>query len=215
MEEVGGTPEGTREDGFTGVQRNIHQKETWPQYKVAESNLNHSRYVSTEYQIFGLIEKQYPGWLNSTNKNQISLTIQIPFWVSFDFNVAYSSRWGYSLIKTLKLKKFSKVFWEFVRMKKTSKTRDAGGEEQWRSILTSFRDTATRSNGFKVIRTRTRSISARVASIKDWLCLFTGAAPSGLGSTGNNTEVGSIWVLSILWDTDVWGFCFDGCFVMG
>ena len=26
-------------------------------------------------------------------------------WVSFDFNVAYSSRWGYSLIKTLKLKK--------------------------------------------------------------------------------------------------------------
>ena len=25
MEEVGGTPEGTREDGFTGVQRNIHQ----------------------------------------------------------------------------------------------------------------------------------------------------------------------------------------------
>jgi len=28
VEEVGGTPEGTREDGFTGVQRNIHQKET-------------------------------------------------------------------------------------------------------------------------------------------------------------------------------------------
>ena len=26
-------------------------------------------------------------------------------WVSFDFNVAYSSRWGYSLINTLKLKK--------------------------------------------------------------------------------------------------------------
>jgi len=28
-------------------------------------------------------------------------------WVSFDFNVAYSSRWGYSLIKTLKFKKKS------------------------------------------------------------------------------------------------------------
>jgi len=28
--------------------------------------------------------------------------------VSFDFNVAYSSRWGYSLIKTLKLKKIKK-----------------------------------------------------------------------------------------------------------
>ena len=27
-------------------------------------------------------------------------------WVSFDFNVAYSSRWGYSLINTLKLKKY-------------------------------------------------------------------------------------------------------------
>jgi len=27
-------------------------------------------------------------------------------WVSFDFNVAYSSRWGYSLTNTLKLKKF-------------------------------------------------------------------------------------------------------------
>jgi len=26
-------------------------------------------------------------------------------WVSFDFNVVYSSRWGYSLINTLKLKK--------------------------------------------------------------------------------------------------------------
>ena len=26
-------------------------------------------------------------------------------WVSFDFNVAYSSRWGYSLINTLKLKR--------------------------------------------------------------------------------------------------------------
>ena len=27
MEEVGGTPEGTRENGFTGIQRNINQKE--------------------------------------------------------------------------------------------------------------------------------------------------------------------------------------------
>ena len=32
-------------------------------------------------------------------------------WVSFDFNVAYSSCWGYSLINTLKLKKkFNKIF---------------------------------------------------------------------------------------------------------
>ena len=51
VEEVGGTPEGTREDGFMGVQRNIHQKEICPQYKLAESNLNHSRYVSTNYSI--------------------------------------------------------------------------------------------------------------------------------------------------------------------
>jgi len=52
-------------------------------------------------------------------------------------------------------------------MKKTSKTRDAGGEELSSSILTSFRDTATRSNGFKVIRTRTRPISACVAADPD------------------------------------------------
>ena len=31
-------------------------------------------------------------------------------WVSFDFNVAYSSRWGYSLINTLKLKKKNHVY---------------------------------------------------------------------------------------------------------
>ena len=83
-------------------------------------------------------------------------------------------------------------------MKKTSKTRDAGGEELWSSILTSFMDTATRSNGFKVIRTRARPISARVASMGDLLCLFTGAPPSGRGLTGNDTEIGSIWDLSIL-----------------
>ena len=34
VEEVSGTPEGTREDWSTGVQRNIHQKEIWPQYKL-------------------------------------------------------------------------------------------------------------------------------------------------------------------------------------
>ena len=79
MEEVGGTPEGTREDGSTGVQRNIHHKEIWSQYKLVESNLHHSRYVSTNYQIFGLTEKWYLCWLNSTTKNQISLTTQIPF----------------------------------------------------------------------------------------------------------------------------------------
>ena len=56
------------------------------------------------------------------------------------------------------------------------------------SILTSFRDTATRSNGFKVIKTRVRPISARVASMGDLLCLFTGAPPSGRGLTGNDTE---------------------------
>ena len=54
-------------------------------------------------------------------------------------------------------------------MKKTSKTRDAGGEELRSSILTSFMDTATRSNGFKVMRTRARPISARVASVGDLL----------------------------------------------
>jgi len=83
-------------------------------------------------------------------------------------------------------------------MKKTSKTGDAGGEEQWSSILTSFRDTATSSNGFKVIRTRARPISARVASIGDLLGLFTGEALSGWGLTGNDAEIGSIWDPSIL-----------------
>jgi hypothetical protein len=83
-------------------------------------------------------------------------------------------------------------------MKKTSKTRDAGGEELWSSILTSFRDTATRSNGFKVIRTRARPISARVASVGDLLCLLTGAPPSGRGLTGNATEIVSIWDTNIL-----------------
>ena len=32
----------------------------------------------------------------------------------------------------------------------------------------------------------------------DLLCLFTGTAPSGLWLTGNDTEIGSIWDLSIL-----------------
>jgi len=32
----------------------------------------------------------------------------------------------------------------------------------------------------------------------DLLCLFTGALPSGRGLTGNDTEIGSIWDLSIL-----------------
>ena len=58
-------------------------------------------------------------------------------------------------------------------------TREAR-EELWSSILTSFRDTATRSNGFKVIRTGDRPISARVTSMEDLSCLFTGVAPSGL-----------------------------------
>ena len=93
---------------------------------------------------------------------------------------------------------FSKDFWKFVRMKKTSKTRDAGGEELRSSILTSFMDTATRSNGFKVIRTRARPISARVASMGDLLCLFTGAPPSGRGLTGNEQQIVSIWDPSIL-----------------
>jgi len=57
VEEVGGTPEGTREDGFTGVQRNINQKELSPQYKLTESNLNDSQCVSTNHEIFGLIKK--------------------------------------------------------------------------------------------------------------------------------------------------------------
>ena len=36
-------------------------------------------------------------------------------WVSFDFNVSYSSCWGYSLINTLKLKEISRIIskgWE-------------------------------------------------------------------------------------------------------
>jgi len=55
------------------------------------------------------------------------------------------------------------------------------------AYLTSFRDTATRSKGFKVIKTRDSLISACVACMDDLLCLFTGAPPSG-----------SIWDLSIL-----------------
>ena len=57
MDEDGGTPEGTHEDGFTGVQMNKYHKVIWPQYKLIESNLNDSQFVSTNYEIFGLIEK--------------------------------------------------------------------------------------------------------------------------------------------------------------
>jgi hypothetical protein len=56
----------------------------------------------------------------------------------------------------------------------------------------SFRDTVTRWNGFKDIKTRACPISTRVASLGDLLCPFTGGVQSGQGSTGNNTEVGSI-----------------------
>ena len=45
---------------------------------------------------------------------------------------------------------------------------------------------------FKVIRTRARPISTRVASMGDLLCLFTGAPPSGRGLTGNDTKIGSM-----------------------
>jgi len=81
-------------------------------------------------------------------------------------------------------------------MKKKSKTRDAGGEEQWRTILTSFRDTATRSNGFKVIRTRARPISARVVSMEDLLCLFTGQRRRGWGPQETTQKLGpyEFWV---------------------
>jgi len=75
---------------------------------------------------------------------------------------------------------------------------DAGGEELWSSILTSFRDTATHLNGIKVIRTRARPISARVTSMGDLLCLFTGSPPSGRGLTENYTEIVSIWDPSTL-----------------
>ena len=81
---------------------------------------------------------------------------------------------------------------------KTSKTMDARGEEPWRNILTSFRDTATRSNGIKVIRTKVRPISAGVSSMGDILGLFAGVAPSERRLTGNDTKIGSIWDLSIL-----------------
>jgi len=37
------------------------------------------------------------------------------YWVSFDFNVSYSSCWGYSLINTLKLKKIRTSYLEKMR----------------------------------------------------------------------------------------------------
>ena len=55
-------------------------------------------------------------------------------------------------------------------------------------------DTATRSNGFKVIRTRARPISARVASMGDLLCLFTGVR----AWVNSKRHIGSIRDLSIL-----------------
>ena len=69
--------------------------------------------------------------------------------------------------------------------------------------------------GFKVIRTRAGPISVRVASMGYLLCLFTGAAPSGRGLTGNNTEIGSIWDLSILMGCKctkilLWWLLYDG-----
>jgi len=154
----GGTKEHTSEGNMTTVQtcRIKFESLSICQYKLSNIWIN---------------RKVISRLTKSTNKNQISLTTQIPF---------------------------SKVLWECVRMKETLKTRDAGGEEQWGIILTSFRDTATRSNGFKVIRTTVCPIGARVVSIGDLLGLFTGTAPSGRGLIGNNTEIGSIWDPSIL-----------------
>jgi len=39
-----------------------------------------------------------------SSDEEIVIAFKAANWVSFDFNVAYSSRWGYSLINTLKLK---------------------------------------------------------------------------------------------------------------
>jgi len=54
---------------------------------------------------------------------------------------------------------------------------------------TNFRETATRSNGFKVIRPELVR-SARVWHLWATCCVyFTGAPPSGRGLTGNDTEI--------------------------
>jgi len=104
----------------------------------------------------------YGSWLNSTTINQISLTTQILF---------------------------SKVSRDFFR---TQRQRRQGTREERSSETVYWRVLGHRDaleNGFKVIRTRARPISARVASMGDLLCLFTGAPPSGRGLTGNDTEI--------------------------
>jgi len=54
-------------------------------------------------------------------------TLTAANWVSFDFNVPYSSCWGYSLINTLKLKKnwSEKTAWQKWRVQESSPRRGA------------------------------------------------------------------------------------------
>jgi len=80
VEEVGGTPEGTREDGFTGVQRNINRKEIWIQYKLTGSNLDWL--LMCQYKLWNIwIDRKVISRLTKCHykKNQISLETQIPY----------------------------------------------------------------------------------------------------------------------------------------
>jgi len=77
----------------------------------------------------------------------------------------------------------------------------------WRVLRTPRRArTESRSSGPEVVR------SARVPSMGDLLCLFTGRPPSGRGGWQETTQrlcphdTRVFW-----WDADAWGFCCDGC----
>jgi len=50
-------------------------------------------------------------------------------WVSFDFNVLYSSCWGYSLINTLKLKK--ETGWTFCSLCSKGANREQNSPPKW------------------------------------------------------------------------------------
>jgi len=144
--------------------------------------------VSTNYEIFGLIEKEYPGWLNNTTKNPISLITQIPF---------------------------SKVLWEFVRIKRQRRqgTREerSGEAAYWRVLgAPHHARTDSRSSGPEFVR------SARVWHLWATCYVYSQEQRRRGGVQQETTQrlgPDELWVF--WWDTDAWGFWFDDCFAMG
>jgi len=185
---------------------------------LAEHHKEHVRMDSRGYK-GTYIRRKYDHSTNLQNQIWITLdmsvqTIKYLDWSTSNIQVDYILLTRIKFLLQLKFHS-QRSFENLFAWKRQSKTRDAGGEELWSSILTSFRDTATRSNGFKVIRTRARPISARVASMGDLLCPFTGAPPSGRELTETTQRLCPYETQVFWWDADAWWFCCDGCFAMG